>query len=227
MHCGYICSRAAAYRPAIISINEYLKQYKERTFVSYRTSTHERKMYHFLRRLLTLLIFFGATSTLTINNGIPLSTPENTNKPTISLPSNLNTNNSLTMDFTPRCYHMTTPDMHILVPSDCDKLAKAMCIGIGMTQPDKFVRDKWFWTELGDGLEGCAAGYFIPSGAYPPSRSSCSVIVEEGIISMCIRTSEFNAGSNNVLILPNFVEDGMAIDRRYPMFIISPWKLSD
>ena len=178
-------------------------------------------MFHFLQNVLGLFIFSGVTYALTINNGLSLSNPENLNTPYPSLPNSINVNESLHTDFTAHCHHVDAPDIHIFVPSDCQKLAKATCISIGVTQPHRFMRDKWFWTEL----DGCAVGYFIPSGAYLPSRSSCSVILEE-IISKCIWASDFNAGSNNVLLLPAIMEeDGIPLDWHHPMYLISPWKL--
>ena len=170
---------------------------------------------HILQVLLIISMIGDRTSALTINNGLSLSLPDNSTDGTIS---QLNTVQPLGRDPNVRCYLCTK--LPRFQPRNCAKVANMMCTSIGMIEPSKFIPNTWHWVDL---EEGCAAGYYVPKDGYPPSKSSCSVNVEEYILEAC---QPDLVGCYNVNRLPNSTSNGDAIDPKNARYLIAPTNLS-
>lgn len=68
-------------------------------------------------------------------------------------------------------------------------------------------------------------GYYLPRGGGVPTRMQCEKVLEE-IVDLCATDSRFNAGSANVLVVPDFSGDGEAIREGEIRYMMAPERLT-
>ena len=120
----------------------------------------------------------------------------------------------------PVCVRIIDQPMIGLRPTVCELVAMMQCTGL-FSVPD-LIRSQWHWTEQ----PGCAVGWYFPAGARIPSFRECEQSIYWRIILRCARHSQFNGGTINVKVLPNFESDGQATFRMQGMYIVSPERLT-
>lgn len=117
------------------------------------------------------------------------------------------------------CHRIIEPPMPGLHPTNCGLAAQLLCREIDRSSRSA-VLDRWVWNEL----VGCATGYFVP-GRFFYQELRCEGAFE-AIIEACATDSRFNAGSENVEVLPNFTQPAEAWVRSRPMYVMAPKKLT-
>ncbi|KAI4229975.1 MAG: hypothetical protein LQ349_006322 [Xanthoria aureola] len=142
--------------------------------------------------------------------------------PTNSL-SPLNTRpNPLANPWTPQCHRINNPGMTGLNPTNCVLASDILCqyLRPRPIHPSEYPREKWIWVEQ----PGCAVAFYRPAVVYYEFRS-CNRVFSV-LIDTCAHNSRFNAGSMNVLILPDFRQDGRAKDDMRNMYLLAPERLT-
>ena len=126
--------------------------------------------------------------------------------------------NPLTNPWTPQCHRINNPGMPGLNPTNCVLASDILCqyLRPDHSQPS----GEWIWVEQ----PGCAVAFYRPAVAYYEFRS-CNRVFSV-LIETCASNSRFNAGSMNVLILPNFEQDGRAKDEMRNMYLLAPERLT-
>ncbi len=164
---------------------------------------------------LTTLLSIISLTPLTVSS-LRLSHP-----PSLSLitPANLTLPHpSNDRDYDPQCHRITDPPQPGLSPSNCDIATEILCVQLGYHLPEN--QDKWIWVEQ----PGCAVAVWEPHDA-DQQRYSCPQIFT-WIIEKCIYDSRFNAGSVNVLVMPDFAQGGMAWSEQKVRYLVAAERLT-
>ena len=162
---------------------------------------------------ITFLTIFSITSAI-LTGGSPSL---------LTLPHNLT---SLLHPFTaglndPQCHYL--PGTEGLQPTNCPYAVEISCRAIKTITPTTIRRNKWIWTET----EGCAVAYYIPQGrnVRVPKAEECAEIMG-GMIEKCAFNSSVNAASENVAVMPDWGDDGVAEVAYEAMYIMAPERLT-
>ena len=146
-----------------------------------------------------------------------------TSQPSLNQPQNI-TLSQVSSFYGAQCHRLsTTPSLVGLDPTNCDVATQFTCSRMTGSLPESLiVREKWIWT---DEFPGCAIGYYLHTSHVVPSHSLC-LLTYKDIIGECATNSSVNAGSVNVLEMPDWGQDGRAISDRYAMWIMAPERLT-
>ena len=148
-----------------------------------------------------------------------------TKPPSLVQPQNVTHPESLTATYSPQC-HLISAAVPLpgLNPSNCQESVPITCKKVpGGIIPSKWYGPgTWFWT---DEDTGCALGLFLQENQYIPDRLLCERTFNH-IIEKCATNSSVNAGTANVLVLPDEEQDGRAIRNTNAMFVMAPRKLT-
>ena len=172
----------------------------------------------------TSFLLIAAIPALAINTPPSLSLPQNTiEQSNSSLFGNASHIHSLTGLWDAKCHTLPGPSKPRFLPPACKIVTDHLCLHLHGLEPEEVERDKWYWVEL----QRCAAGYYLSAEAYTPSKSRCTLIMEE-IVDTCVGKSDspYNAGSNNVEVMPDFAQNGRAEDPRHAMFVVASESLT-
>lgn len=122
----------------------------------------------------------------------------------------------------PQCHRVHGPGMPGLNPTNCVTASELLCQHFrhGLIHPGDPPLREWIWIEQ----PGCAVAFYRPPFRYH-MYTECEDIFS-GIIDLCARNSRFNAGSVNVLLLPDFSQDGRAEDERRYRYLLAPERLT-
>ena len=120
------------------------------------------------------------------------------------------------------CHMLTqTPPLVGLNPTNCEKAAEITCQRMASRPPASLVREKWIWIEL----PGCAIGYYLQEEQDIPNQHRCDLVLDN-IVENCARNSSVNSGTNNVMLMPDFAQDGMPISVEDAMWVMAPERLT-
>ena len=164
---------------------------------------------------LTLLSIISLTT-------LPISSLRLSHPPSLSLttPSNLTLPHPSNRDreFDPQCHRITDPPQPGLRPSNCEIAAEILCQHHSYHEPEN--EDKWLWVEQ----PGCAVAIWEPH-VRDHHMYFCPQVFE-WIIDECIYDSRFNAGSVNVLVLPDFAQGGTAWNETMLRYLVAAERLT-
>lgn len=118
--------------------------------------------------------------------------------------------------YTPKCHDIEQPRTQNLNSTNCIIASEILCQYLHPIAP----RSKWIWIEQ----PGCAVAFFQPAIPYYEFRRCENLFA--GIIKTCARDERYNGGSVNVLLLPDFDQDGRAEDEGRNMYLLAPERLT-
>ena len=120
--------------------------------------------------------------------------------------------------FNPQCHRLNDPGMPGLNPTKCREAANLICEDLSSHPIPYDERGRWTWVELA----GCAVGFNIRWGMVRPTFQDCSTTIFGSMRRDCGYNSKVNAATINVMILPDFSQDGMPYDANRPMYMMAP-----
>ena len=118
--------------------------------------------------------------------------------------------------YTPKCHQIEQPRAQVLNATTCVIASEVLCQYLGPGAP----RTQWIWVEQ----PGCAVAFYQPTIRYHEFRKCENLFA--GIIDTCARDLRYNGGSVNVLLLPDFDQDGRAEDEGRNMYLLAPERLT-
>ena len=175
-------------------------------------------------QLIALALLHHAAQKLSIQNGVPPALISNaTDISNVSMTSKAGLIRPVAGRWDADCERINDPPIPPFNPQACIYVVDDFCKHIQCLKPEQVVRNKWKWPDV----EGCTAGYYLGTNSWKPGKSGCVLMVEE-IVEKCVKHSRryYNVGSNNVEIMPDFSQNGEAIDPEQVMIMLASKKLT-